>query len=357
MSQGARRLRKVALSALHYSGADSVIAPFTRGVGAILTLNHVSPDKPGAFEPNRDLKVTPEFIVQVIQQVRAAGFEIVSLDEAHFRLVEGEYGRPFVCFAFDDGYRDLIEHAYPIFQRYDLPFAFYVPTDYPSGHGELWWLALERVIIKVGALDVKIDGSQRRLRCGSAVEKEASYQKLYGWLRSIDENDARAFVRELCASVDVDLAGLGADLMLTWNQIRELGADRARDHRLAYAAPLCAGQADARPRRAPRSRRACGGSSARRGYACRHFAYPYGDEASAGRREFELVRELGLKTAVTMRSGLIHAQHRGALTALPSISLSGEYQHPRYVKVALSGAPFAFSSRTQKGTSQTSATP
>ena len=164
MSQGARRLRKVALSALHYSGADSVIAPFTRGVGAILTLHHVAPDKPGAFEPNRDLKVTPEFIVQVIQQVRAAGFEIVSLDEAHFRLVEGEYGRPFVCFAFDDGYRDLIEHAYPIFQRYDLPFAFYVATDYPGGHGELWWLALERVIIKVGALDVKIDGSQRRLQ-------------------------------------------------------------------------------------------------------------------------------------------------------------------------------------------------
>ena len=45
------------------------------------------------------------------------------------------------------------------------------------------------------------------------------------------------------------------------------------------------------------------------------------------------------------------------MTALPSISLSGEYQHPRYVKVALSGAPFAFSGLTQKGTSQTSATP
>jgi peptidoglycan/xylan/chitin deacetylase (PgdA/CDA1 family) len=356
MSQGARRLRKVALSALHYSGADSVIAPFTRGVGAILTLNQVSPDKPGAFEPNRDLKVTPEFIVQVIQQVRAAGFEIVSLDEAHFRLIEGEYGRPFVCFAFDDGYRDLIEHAYPIFQRYDLPFAFYVATDYPSGHGELWWLALERVIIKVGALDVKIDGSQRRLRCGSAVEKEASYRKLYAWLRSIDESDARAFVRELCASVDVHLAGLGSDLMLTWNQIRELGADArvtiGSHTRRHYAlAKLTLGEARAEIEEGVRR------LERETGLSCRHFAYPYGDEASAGRREFELVRELGLKTAVTMRSGLIHAQHRGALTALPSISLSGEYQHPRYVKVALSGAPFAFSSRTQKGTSQTSATP
>ncbi|HEU4379893.1 MAG TPA: polysaccharide deacetylase family protein [Hyphomicrobiaceae bacterium] len=356
MSQGARRLRKVALSALHYSGADSVIAPFTRGVGAILTLHHVFPGKPGAFEPNRDLKVTPEFIVQVIQQVRAAGFEIVSLDEAHFRLVEGEYGRPFVCFAFDDGYRDLIEHAYPVFGRYDLPFAVYVATDYPSGHGELWWLGLERVIIKVGALDAKIDGTQRRLRCGSAAEKDTSYRKLYGWLRSIDENDARGFVRELCASVDVDLAGLGPELMLSWKQIRELGADarvtigsHTRRHYALAKLTLAEARAEIEEgvRRLERET----------GLSCRHFAYPYGDQASAGPREFDLARELGLKTAVTMRSGLIHAQHRCALTALPSISLSGEYQHPRYVKVALSGAPFAFSGLTHKGTSQTSAAP
>jgi peptidoglycan/xylan/chitin deacetylase (PgdA/CDA1 family) len=135
MSRRTKRLRKAALSALHFSGADSMLAPFTRGLGAILMLHHVRPERPTALEPGRDLKVTPNFLVQVIQQVRAAGFEIVSLDEAHFRLVEGEYRRPFVCLAFDDGYRDMFEHAYPIFQRYDLPFAVYVPTDYPDGHG------------------------------------------------------------------------------------------------------------------------------------------------------------------------------------------------------------------------------
>ena len=354
MRQHARRLRKVALSALHYSGADSVIAPFTRGLGAILTLHQVSPDKPGAFEPNRNLKVTPQFIVQVIQQVRAAGFEIVSLDEAHFRLVEGDYGRPFVCFAFDDGYRDLFEHAYPIFQRYDLPFAVYVATDYPSGHGELWWLALERIIIKVAALDVKIDGSLRRLKCGSPADKEASYLKLYAWLRSIDESDARALVRELCTGFDVDLAGLGSDLIMSWDQIRELGADprvtigsHTRRHLALAKLTLAEARAEIEEgvRRLERETR----------LVCRHFAYPYGDEASAGPREFDLARELGLKTGVTARGGLIHAQHRGALTALPRISLSGEYQHPRYVKVALSGALFAFSGLTQKGANQPSA--
>jgi hypothetical protein len=28
-------------------------------------------------------------------------------------------------------------------------------------------------------------------------------------------------------------------------------------------------------------------------------------------------------------------------TALPRVSLNGDYQHPRYIKVFLSGAPFA----------------
>ena len=90
--------------------------------------------------------------------MRASGFEIVSLDEAHFRLIEGDYGKPFVCFTFDDGYRDNLEYAYPIFKRHNLPFAIYVPTDYADGRGDLWWLALEKVIVKVDALSVKIDG-------------------------------------------------------------------------------------------------------------------------------------------------------------------------------------------------------
>lgn len=348
MSRRTERLRRVALSALHFSGADSMLAPFTRGVGAIFILHHVCPDRPGAVEPNRDFKVTPQFLVQVIQQVRATGFEVVSLDEAHFRLVEGESRRPFVCFAFDDGYRDVLEHAYPIFQRYDLPFAVYVPTDYPDGHGELWWAALERVIIKVGALEVKIDGAQRRLRCAMPSEKEWAYQTLYRWLRSIEESDARAFVRDLCVGADVDMTALGRELMMSWDQIRELagdprvtiGAQTRRHHALAKLT-----LAEARAEIEESVRRV----ERETGMACRHFCYPYGDAASAGQREYDLVRELGLKTAVTARKGLIHAAHAHALTALPGIQLTGDYQNPRYVKVLLSGAPFAFSGRVHKG--------
>ena len=77
------------------------------------------------------------------------------------------------------------------------------------------------------------------------------------------------------------------------------------------------------------------------GKPCRHFSYPYGDEGSAGSREFDIARGLGIETAVTTRKGLIRKSHAAAMTALPRLSLNGDFQDVRYVKVLLSGLPFA----------------
>ena len=185
MSRRTRQLSRLVLSAMHYSGAGSMIAPLTRGIGAIFVLRHVRPE-PKGFEPNR-LKITPQFLEAALLQVRDLGFDVISLDEALFRLIEGEVRDPFVCFTFDDGYRDTFDHAYPIFHRHGLPFAVHVPTDYPDGRGDLWWLALEMVILNVPHLEAKIDGGPRRLSCATPAEKERAYRKLYRWLRAIDE--------------------------------------------------------------------------------------------------------------------------------------------------------------------------
>jgi peptidoglycan/xylan/chitin deacetylase (PgdA/CDA1 family) len=73
----------------------------------------------------------------------------------------------------------------------------------------------------------------------------------------------------------------------------------------------------------------------------RHLSYPVGDRTSAGPREFAIARELGFATAVTTRPGVLFPEHREHLTALPRISLNGEYQKPRYVRVLVSGAATA----------------
>jgi peptidoglycan/xylan/chitin deacetylase (PgdA/CDA1 family) len=72
-----------------------------------------------------------------------------------------------------------------------------------------------------------------------------------------------------------------------------------------------------------------------------HLSYPIGDSTSAGPREFEVAAEVGFKTAVTTRPGVIFPEHAGHLTALPRISLNGDYQRVRYLRVLLSGAATA----------------
>jgi peptidoglycan/xylan/chitin deacetylase (PgdA/CDA1 family) len=72
-----------------------------------------------------------------------------------------------------------------------------------------------------------------------------------------------------------------------------------------------------------------------------HLAYPYGDKIAAGVREFALARAAGYKTAVTTRPGMMFPESAGHLTALPRVSLNGNYQDERILPVLTSGAATA----------------
>ena len=72
-----------------------------------------------------------------------------------------------------------------------------------------------------------------------------------------------------------------------------------------------------------------------------HLAYPYGDRAAAGPREFALAGAAGYKTALTTRPGMLFRENAGHLTALPRVSLNGNYQDERVLPVLTSGAATA----------------
>ena len=189
------------LESLYFSGAHRALKPLFGGVGVILTLHHVRPARPGRFQPNRLLEITPRFFGRVIADLRRAKLDIVSLDEMHRRLVERDFARRFVCLTFDDGYRDTLQVAYPMLKAEGAPFAVYVATSFPDRLGELWWLALEAVVAQNTRVGLLIDGKQQFFECRTVREKRELYDAIYGYLRSLKtEDELRAVIRDLCAT-------------------------------------------------------------------------------------------------------------------------------------------------------------
>lgn len=328
------------LKALHYSGLAHAMAPIARGRGVIFMLHQVGPDEDEGFAPNRILKVTPSFLDNVIKLVKQAGLDIVSLDEVPDRIKDQTNTRRFACFTLDDGYRDNIDHAYPVFKKHNAPFAIYLPTAFADGEGDLWWLVLEKSILKAEHIHVTLDGEARVFATRTQQQKDAAFQEIYWWLRSQPEHEARGFVKELAQQVGYDASRLCNDLVMTWEEAREL----AKDPLATFGGHTCRHLALAKLP-ADEARHEISESIARLekelGRPCRHFAYPYGDAGSAGDREFDVVTAMGIATAVTTQKGHVHAHHKDHLSALPRISLNGDYQDLRYVSVFLTGVPFA----------------
>ena len=193
----------------------------------------------------------------------ARSVDIVSLDEMHRRLIERDFRRRFVCLTFDDGYRDNLRYALPILQKYDAPFALYIPTSFPDGFGELWWLTLEAAIARSHRISLVMDGADRRYDCDST---EAKYELLRAHLlvaaqprqrgRSAPRGarPRRALRRRPCGAARRAVHDLGRD--------RRDRRRSARDHRRAHGQSRDAAQGerrggaprDARERRRDRGR-------------------------------------------------------------------------------------------------------
>ncbi|MCK9915170.1 polysaccharide deacetylase family protein [Microbacteriaceae bacterium K1510] len=327
------------LETLYFSGMHHWLRPVVGGVGSILTLHHVRPARPDAFQPNRLLEISPQFFERLLRRLNRARIDVVSLDEMHRRFIEGDFKRRFVAITFDDGYKDLKEWAYPVLKKYEMPFALYIATSFPDRLGELWWVALEAVIAQNDRIGLVVDGKQHFFFCHSVREKREVYDALYGYLRSLKtEEQVRKTVRDLCACYKVDMAAFCRDLCMDWSEIAELADDplctigaHTVTHPMLMKVP-----SDAAVRSEMEMSRSV--LEAALGKRPEHLAYPVGDPTSAGPREFRIAAELGFKTAVTTRPGVLFKAHRDHLTALPRISVNGEFQQQRYVKVLMSGA-------------------
>ncbi len=322
------------------------LAPWTRGQGAILMLHQVRPWEPTGFAPNRLLEVEPAFLDAALTRIKALGYDLVSMDEALAR-VGADTAKPFVALTFDDGYLDTATHALPILEKHGAPFTLYVTSGFAERTARLWWVELEEAIRARDAIVLDIGDRRLALPARTDEEKRTAFSTLYWMLRAGPEERLLADIAVLAAQAGIEPASIPARLCLYWDGIAALSRHPLCTigvHTLTH--PMLAKHDDAFVRHElAESRRLI---EMRTGLPARHLAYPVGDPTSAGPREHAIAAELGFASAVTTRPGLIFPAHRAHLTALPRLSVNGNWQSLDALEVLLSGVPFALWNRGRR---------
>ncbi|MGA2995552.1 polysaccharide deacetylase family protein [Bradyrhizobium sp.] len=341
MKQLRSKVIRAGLEALYVTGAHRLFRPVFAGIGSIFMLHHVRPPRDALFQPNSHLEVAPNFLRAVLVHLRSRGIDIITMDELHRRMTGRDFSRRFACFTFDDGYRDNRDFALPIMREFDAPFTVYVASDFAQNTGNLWWVLLERVIAKATSVEADIDGKTSPIDTSTLSAKNAAFERLHDWLRALPGRDDLAReIGKLCARHGIDQAAICRDLCMSWDELNPFAADPLVGIG-AHTVTHCnlAQQPDEIASQEMTTSRARIESAIHRPVL--HFAYPYGDRLAAGPREFAFAKAAGFKTAVTTRPGMMFPENAEYPTALPRVSLNGNYQDERLLPVLTSGAATA----------------
>lgn len=325
------------LSFFRATSLDRVASVLTRGQGAILMFHNVRPATLRAYAPNQPLEITPEFLETTLKLLAHLQYEIIPVGDMAARLARKDSGR-FAALTFDDGYRDNLEIAAPILQRYSAPYAIYVTTGFVNRTSRLWWLELEAAIGLLDHVDMEIAGDRFSASARTLEEKSAAYIGAFSFLRNHDEPAMLDRISALLAQSGAESDF--AQLCMTWDEIRTAARDplcTIGAHTLTHARLTKYDEASVR-RELFESREII---EREIGRPVVHLAYPFGDRLSAGPREFAIARECGYETAVTTRPGVLFPDHSEHMTALPRLAVQGGLQNARSLESLLTGLPFA----------------
>lgn len=287
-------------------------------LGIVYMLHHICEKDTKLIPTNEDLKVSPAFLEEIILRYKKLGFDFVSLDQLNEMIRSGVPNRrPFVAFTIDDGYLDNYTNALPVFEKYDVPFAIFVATDFVDKKAILWWDSIENLIMTHESVTTS-DG--RTYPCKTFQQRWNTFRYLRERILNLDQNCLEHGLNEMFALYGIDWYGPIKEKGMTWSQIKALA-----DH------PLCTigGHTVSHPSLGILSQEDAE-QEIREGieriaqviqHPVRYFAYPYGTPHEIGEREFRIIERLGIQLAFMAHQGCITEDNMKNVTRLPRIYL------------------------------------
>jgi peptidoglycan/xylan/chitin deacetylase (PgdA/CDA1 family) len=316
------------------------------GLGTIFTLHHVRPALPRRFAPNAHLEVSPDFLDRAIARLKQDGYEFIALDALPSRAASAAGKPPFVAFTLDDGNRDNLDHALPIFARHQVPFTVFVAQGLSERTHSIWWETLAELLGRLDRLTFDFGSGEEFLPLGKDGQKHAAFARFAAFVHSHEESEAVGRIDELARHhglepldiVHASIMDRNELLQLSHHPLAALGA-----HTVSHRALARLTEAEGAAEMALSADYVADITGQRPSAV----AYPYGTTEAVSPREGRLAAELGFSVGVTTRPGTITAANGSTTLLLPRLSLNGHYQKPRYASALASGIPMRLMGRRE----------
>jgi peptidoglycan/xylan/chitin deacetylase (PgdA/CDA1 family) len=334
VAMNAKKLAKeIVVNAAYRAGLHRLIGKSFAGVGTIFTAHRVVESPERAIDPSQ--VVTADFLSRCLAHVRQQGCEVIAIDEVSQWLAEKKTGRRFACFTFDDGYRDNLTLALPVFERHGAPMCIFVATGFPDRTLFPWWQALERLVLTHDRVEVRVGLRTERHQARTMAEKRTAYRVLGRLAAGQPE-----ILRSLFASHGIEPDRL-LEGTLSWTELAMLATHplvTIGAHGVTHQALSEMDGQTARDEMEGSKKRL----ETMLETPVHHFAFPFG---ACGEREYALAREIGFRTASTSfaRNALGHSSIER--WSLPRVQLDTAMERTCAIDLHLSGLETAIALR------------
>ena len=208
-----RKVRRIAKQL--YDGCYNAI--FNPVCGYVIMLHRIGSIEPERLDVIEELKVSEERLQRFVDAKRKK-YDFISLDEL-YRRMKGEHvnQRPFICFTFDDGFKDNVTLGLPFFEKNRIPFSVFVTTDFINRKPAFNYPFLLENIVRHNDL-IRI--GEDTYFCKSREEKERTFLKLkemvLGLSYEVFETSFNSLFKDYLRPEYYE------DLMMTWDDVRML---------------------------------------------------------------------------------------------------------------------------------------
>jgi peptidoglycan/xylan/chitin deacetylase (PgdA/CDA1 family) len=317
------------------------LMPASGGRGIIFTLHHVRPDVKRSFNPNAHLSITPEFLDAAIRVALDAGLVPVPLDALPHLLADPRDARRFVCYTLDDGYRDNLQYAAPVFKKHSVPYTVFVTPGFVDRKRTIWWETLEKLLNEVSEFSFDFGSGPEPVFCANRDAKITAFDRIAIYVETASEDVAVAQIDEAAKACGIVALEIVEAEIMTRKELDQLLSDPLASlgaHTMTHPnlARVCV------ERLGDEMRQSADATSKYLGKPVTTFSYPYGGKKAVSGRETQAAKDQGFALAVTTQPGVLTRESLNNPTSMNRVPLNGYYQRPNYVRALISGLPFRF---------------